>query len=409
MSWPRLRSVGRKNTTTSTATGPLEMTALRDNWEELARSIPMRSILWRQRPWEAEEFFATGREQVDRSMTTLSDLGIRPAGRALDFGCGIGRLTQALANQFDEVVGVDVAAPMIEQAKNYNRFGERCRYLVNATDDLRQFENASFDFVFSVIVLQHVGTALAMRYISEFVRVLRPGGVAMFQAPSEIVSTLPLAPSAIRAELELIEPPLEGLENLPSASIVSLQIRVRNASSLPWLPEHRIIVAGKWRDRDGRTVVDPEQGPRTPLTLGIDAAASANIVAEVCLPSEPGPHVLEFDLHQVGHGWFAEQGSRPLAIPISVIGGVAPENTRAPGPEQPDRAVAATPPPIEMHAVPRAEVLRILQAGGAEPVAVLDDSSAGYEWVSFTYVAQKRSSGLRRWLRGAAGQRRMNS
>ena len=227
MSWPRLRSVGRKNTTTSTATGPLEMTALRDNWEELARSIPMRSILWRQRPWEAEEFFATGREQVDRSMTTLSDLGIRPAGRALDFGCGIGRLTQALANQFDEVVGVDVAAPMIEQAKNYNRFGERCRYLVNATDDLRQFENASFDFVFSLIVLQHVAKPLAMRYISEFVRVLRPGGVAMFQAPSEIVSTLPLAPSAIRAELELIEPPLEGLENLPSASIVSLQIRSR--------------------------------------------------------------------------------------------------------------------------------------------------------------------------------------
>lgn len=400
MRWPRGRSsVDRNSTATTIAPSPVEIEVLRESWEELARSIPMRSILWRQRPWQAEEFFATGREHVDRSMTTLRELGIQPAGRALDFGCGIGRLTQALASHFDEVVGVDLAAPMIEQAKDYNRFGERCRYVVNATDDLRQFENASFDFVFSVIVLQHVGTALATRYIGEFLRVLRPGGVALFQVPSEVVSILPLAQSAMRAEIELIEPSVEELQNIPSASIVSLRLRVLNASPQPWLPEHRIIVAGKWRDRDGRRVVDPEQGPRTPLALGIDAAASTDIVAEVCLPSEPGPHVLEFDVHQVGLGWFSEHGSRTLTIPISVVGGESPDNTGAPRAEQP-------PPRIEMHAVPRAEVLRILQAGGAETVAVLDDSFAGYEWISFTYVARKRSPGLRRWLRGAAAQRR---
>ena len=401
MRWPRGRSFDRN----STARSPLEIEALRESWEELARSIPMRSILWRQRPWEAEEFFATGREQVDRSMETLRGLGIEPTGRALDFGCGVGRLTQALADHFDQVVGVDVAAPMIEQAKDYNRYGERCRYLVNATDDLRQFQDASFDFVFSVIVLQHVGTALAMRYIAEFARVLRPRGVAMFQVPSEIVSVLPLARAAMGAELELIDPPVGDLENLPSASLVSLQIRVRNASSEPWLPEHRIIVAGKWRERDGRIVVDSEQGPRTPLALGIHAGASTEIVAEVSLPSEPGPHVLEFDVHQVGLNWFSEYGSRVLAIPISVVSAGAPESTGAPRAEQPERAVIAPPPRIDMHAVPRAEVLRILRAAGAAPVAVLDDSSAGYEWISFTYVARRRSPGPGRWLRGAAERR----
>jgi 2-polyprenyl-3-methyl-5-hydroxy-6-metoxy-1,4-benzoquinol methylase len=401
MRWPRGRSFDRNGTGGS----PLEIEALRENWEELARSIPMRSILWRQRPWEAEEFFATGRAQVDRSMTTLRELGIEPTGRALDFGCGVGRLTQALAGHFDEVVGVDVAAPMIEQAKDYNRYGERCRYVVNAADDLRQFQDASFDFVFSVIVLQHVGTALAMRYIAEFARVLRPRGVAMFQVPSEIVSVLPLAQAAMGAELELIEPPVDDLENLPSASLVSLRIRVRNASSEPWLPEHRLIVAGKWRERDGRGVVDSEQGPRTPLALSIDAGASTEIVAEVSLPSEPGPHVLEFDVHQVGLSWFSEYGSRILAIPISVVGDRAPESTAASRAGEPERAIIAPPPRIEMHPVPRAEVLRILQAGGAEPVAVLDDSSAGYEWISFTYVAQRRSAGPRRWLRGAPAPR----
>ena len=60
-------------------------------------------------------------------------------------------------------------------------------FVVNAADDLGRFADQSFDLVYSVIVLQHVpDRATIESYIGEFCRVLRPGGLAIFQLPSHI-------------------------------------------------------------------------------------------------------------------------------------------------------------------------------------------------------------------------------
>lgn len=107
-----------------------------------------------------------------------------PSRSALDFGCGIGRLTQALAEGFERVVGVDIAPAMIEKAREANRFKEKCEYVVNSRDDLRMFGNGSFDFVISRIVLQHLPNALAESYLREFVRVLGAGGILVVQIPA---------------------------------------------------------------------------------------------------------------------------------------------------------------------------------------------------------------------------------
>ncbi len=116
--------------------------------------------------------------------------------RALDFGCGVGRLTQALANHFDETYGIDVAASMIDQAIQYNRHGAKCTYLVNNEDNLAAFPDDSFDLVFSYIVLQHMRPEYSKGYIKEFLRVLAPGGLIAFQIPSE------LAPAPLRHSSE---------------------------------------------------------------------------------------------------------------------------------------------------------------------------------------------------------------
>jgi ubiquinone/menaquinone biosynthesis C-methylase UbiE len=121
-------------------------------------------------------------------MRRAEKLGL-PQGRerALDFGCGLGRMTRALAAHFEEVVGVDISEEMIRGARDANGDVERAAFVVNRADDLSQFRDASFDLVYSVIVLQHVPDRAAIEsYVREFCRVLRPGGLAVFTLPSHI-------------------------------------------------------------------------------------------------------------------------------------------------------------------------------------------------------------------------------
>jgi SAM-dependent methyltransferase len=73
--------------------------------------------------------------------------------RALDAGCGAGRYTQALAQHFDQVVGVDISEPLIEIARR-RRSRPNVRYVVS---DLMAFGDANgFDLVFSSTTLHHL-------------------------------------------------------------------------------------------------------------------------------------------------------------------------------------------------------------------------------------------------------------
>jgi SAM-dependent methyltransferase len=163
---------------------------LQRNWDEHGRVDPLWAVLTaddkRGNRWDPEEFFATGRRDVAEMLQEAESLGVAPRrGRALDFGCGVGRLTQALAADFEHATGVDIAPSMVEHAREFNRHGARCDYVVNNAPHLRQFADSSFDLVFSHITLQHIRPQYSIGYVAEFVRVLRPGGLCVFQLPHE--------------------------------------------------------------------------------------------------------------------------------------------------------------------------------------------------------------------------------
>ncbi len=168
----------------------MELDDLRRNWDDLGQVDPLWAILAypdrHGNRWTTDEFFATGERQVGEYFGILDEVAASPAKaeRALDFGCGAGRLTRALMHRFEHVDGVDVAASMIDLARRLNPNPDRVRFHLNERPDLRLIEDDSVDFVVSIVVLQHMSNALKAGYLREFVRVLAPGGIAMFTVPS---------------------------------------------------------------------------------------------------------------------------------------------------------------------------------------------------------------------------------
>lgn len=167
---------------------PDKLARLQKTWDSLGKVDPLWAVLTdprkRSGKWDVNSFFEAGEREISGIFEYVDSLGINPRRRtALDFGCGVGRLTQALAQHFEAVWGVDIAPSMIDLAKKYNRHGEKCTYLVNCAERLPMFLDDTFDFVYSSITLQHMDPALSVGYIREFVRVLAPGGVMIFQLP----------------------------------------------------------------------------------------------------------------------------------------------------------------------------------------------------------------------------------
>jgi len=104
----------------------MDLEDLRTTWEKLGRRDPFWAVLTLRRckhnRWEPEAFFETGRREVEEALAYVRGLGVELRfGRALDFGCGVGRLCRALGERFDEVVGVDIAASMLDVARQHNR------------------------------------------------------------------------------------------------------------------------------------------------------------------------------------------------------------------------------------------------------------------------------------------------
>ncbi|MGH9208583.1 MAG: class I SAM-dependent methyltransferase [Acidimicrobiales bacterium] len=119
---------------------------------------------------------------------------------ALDFGCGVGRLTRGLSRYFEHVVGLDIAESMVKRARSMNADLPGCTFEVHTGDDLRSTITSSVDFVVCLFVLQHQPSTSAIEtYMREFVRVLRPGGLAVVQMPSRVPTAPPLPPWWTRA------------------------------------------------------------------------------------------------------------------------------------------------------------------------------------------------------------------
>jgi ubiquinone/menaquinone biosynthesis C-methylase UbiE len=160
---------------------------LQENWDGLARADPLWAICVdpgkRNHRWSQQEFFDTGRKEVGKMLQYVRTLGlsIDTSAVALDFGCGVGRLTRVLAENFQGCWGVDISPTMIQMATDLHRSHPRCNFLLNQADDLQDLSDEFFGFIYTSIVLQHLEKRYARTYLLELLRVLKPGGIFVFQ------------------------------------------------------------------------------------------------------------------------------------------------------------------------------------------------------------------------------------
>jgi len=390
-------------------------------WDAHARRDPLWAVLSESgkeaRRWDVRRFLQTGLNEVALMFYELESRGIAVNhGAALDFGCGVGRLTQALAPRFAQVVGVDVSPKMIETATSLNPFPEQARFVWNGEPHLQQFADATFDFIYTNIVLQHIIPDITEMYLREFFRLLKPAALLVFQLPSHRrgaddplpeSAAIAMVEDAYQATITIAALPREPVE--PGGSI-TLDVDVTNASGTAWMQQQcgAIRLGNHWLDRTGERTLQRDDG-RTLLPETMPPGLACRVPLTITAPGAAGDYVCELDVAHEGVRWFHDLDSAVLRFAVVVrSGGVEPapsiaadsrsnraaHSAGAVPTDLPSRApgdlTAADPGDFPMHGIDTVRVEQLIAASGGELVLKSPDHSCGHSWISHRYVVRKR-------------------
>lgn len=382
----------------------MSLRQLKSTWENLGRVDPLWAVLSdpsrRDGRWDVAEFMATGRGQVEWIRGLVKDAELALGDRVLDFGCGVGRLTNALAEYAAEAVGVDIADSMIEQATQLSQYPDRVRF-VGYDGRTLPFEDGAFDSAVSLIVLQHARPEVQIGCLLELQRVVRPGGVLVLQIPSQPKLATPLDAEAFRADIQLIDAPQVFVASTPAI----VRAKVTNLSAHTWPMRQMVKLGNHWLS--GETMLVRDDG-RTDLPRDVRAGETVELELPVTPPAITGRVQLELDMLQEFVAWWRDAGSQSARLDVEIRPAPAPaeaEPTEDGWTGGADRTVDAKLADVgtlaapdedlgsamEMHGLHTNLVRALFAHCGSEVVAAVEDTMAGPEWESFTYVVHQVS------------------
>jgi ubiquinone/menaquinone biosynthesis C-methylase UbiE len=155
---------------------------MREDWNARAREDAGYFVAFGRRYSDDAQFFATATEVINRLEWVLSRVPLAERGnwRALEVGCGPGRLMRPMSRHFVEIHGVDVSDEMIALSKEKLRDIPNAHTYVTDGSTLPMFADESFDFVYSYAVFQHIpAREVIVSYLREIHRVMKTGGLAV--------------------------------------------------------------------------------------------------------------------------------------------------------------------------------------------------------------------------------------
>jgi SAM-dependent methyltransferase len=142
---------------------------------------------------DAERFWASGEETLALIERELG-VAVSPGETVLDIGCGVGRMTRAIASRAREAIGLDVSGEMLERARSLNPQLSNVRWMQGDGGSLAPVADASVDLILSFVVFQHIpDPSVTLGYVRDMGRVLRGGGRAAFQVSNDPAPHVPAA------------------------------------------------------------------------------------------------------------------------------------------------------------------------------------------------------------------------
>jgi SAM-dependent methyltransferase len=118
------------------------------------------------------EFYSSGQSDMEALVAQVSRLfgPWKTSSNALDFGCGVGRLSFAMTRWSSFVTGYDISPGMLDVARS------RC----NSRPDIlftREFPNGPFDWINSYIVFQHMPPKQGLEILDRLLQRLSENGL----------------------------------------------------------------------------------------------------------------------------------------------------------------------------------------------------------------------------------------
>ena len=157
-------------------------------WEKFGKNDPYFGVLTHSKYQKSnltnenkEEFLNSGYIYIDSVLKKIKkhlDIDYQII-KALDFGCGVGRLIIPLAELAEKVTGIDVSVSMLNEAqKNCEARSLKNVSLLKSDDNLSLLKD-KYNFVHSFIVFQHIPVKRGERIFEKLMAHLEDGGVCI--------------------------------------------------------------------------------------------------------------------------------------------------------------------------------------------------------------------------------------